>query len=155
MQKCLPITSSSVTLDSVKKSLYVQLCMYTYKYNFSCLWCFFKNSDFIHLDTRYFWKWTDHIILIFMVGFLWSLFRVSSPDHIFLPIPNWKYKENPETEEVLHLWRGLKPASHTAQACTGWRVTWDQSLLPWSIGAPWWSSFCYKPRVGMEEVQRG
>nr|P80746.3 RecName: Full=Integrin alpha-V; AltName: Full=Vitronectin receptor subunit alpha; AltName: CD_antigen=CD51; Contains: RecName: Full=Integrin alpha-V heavy chain; Contains: RecName: Full=Integrin alpha-V light chain; Flags: Precursor [Bos taurus] len=24
---------------------------------------------------------------------------VSSPDHIFLPIPNWKYKENPETEE--------------------------------------------------------
>ena len=99
MQKCLPITNSSVTLDSVKKSLYVQLCMYTYKYNFSCLWCFFKNSDFIHLDTRYFWKWTDHIILIFMVGFLWSLFRVSSPDHIFLPIPNWKYKENPETEE--------------------------------------------------------
>ncbi|CAO2596570.1 Integrin alpha-V [Lemmus lemmus] len=24
---------------------------------------------------------------------------VSSPDHIFLPIPNWEYKENPETEE--------------------------------------------------------
>uniref|UniRef100_A0A8D0NK10 Integrin alpha-V n=1 Tax=Sus scrofa TaxID=9823 RepID=A0A8D0NK10_PIG len=24
---------------------------------------------------------------------------VSSPDHIFLPIPNWEHKENPETEE--------------------------------------------------------
>ncbi|XP_059114831.1 integrin alpha-V [Peromyscus eremicus] len=24
---------------------------------------------------------------------------VSSPDHVFLPIPNWEYKENPETEE--------------------------------------------------------
>uniref|UniRef100_A0A0G2JVZ6 Integrin alpha-V n=1 Tax=Rattus norvegicus TaxID=10116 RepID=A0A0G2JVZ6_RAT len=24
---------------------------------------------------------------------------VSSPDHIFLPIPNWEYKETPETEE--------------------------------------------------------
>lgn len=26
-------------------------------------------------------------------------FRVSSPDHIFLPIPNWQPKENPETED--------------------------------------------------------
>ncbi|XP_006767156.1 PREDICTED: integrin alpha-V [Myotis davidii] len=24
---------------------------------------------------------------------------VSSPDHVFLPIPNWEYKEHPETEE--------------------------------------------------------
>uniref|UniRef100_A0A8V8TKF7 Integrin alpha-V n=1 Tax=Homo sapiens TaxID=9606 RepID=A0A8V8TKF7_HUMAN len=24
---------------------------------------------------------------------------VSSPDHVFLPIPNWEHKENPETEE--------------------------------------------------------
>lgn len=27
------------------------------------------------------------------------MFRVSSPDHVFLPIPNWEHKEHPETEE--------------------------------------------------------
>lgn len=50
-----------------------------------------------------------------MVGFLWSLFRVSSPDHIFLPIPNWEYKENPETEEDVG-----PVVQHIYEVCSYW-----------------------------------
>lgn len=50
-----------------------------------------------------------------MVGFLWSLFRVSSPDHIFLPIPNWEHKENPETEEDVG-----PVVQHIYEVCSCW-----------------------------------
>lgn len=103
MQKCLPLQFICYAGFSKRVCMSSYACIHR-SIIFLAL-VLFKNSDFIHLDTGYFYEKELTISFeIFMVGFLCSLCLESQVPMILIFLPGYSKLEvqrDPETEEML------------------------------------------------------